>query len=139
MPRRLGSLAYAQIVFAACAYAQCSVDFDWASVRHISFEMIAAHDYYQLTPSTTLNWTPCYSEPLECTRLEVRPLALKLIISHLSTYTQVPLDYSNPNGSTAAIALIRIPSALPANSTDYRGPILVNPGGPGNRYAALLD
>lgn len=27
--------------------------------------------------------------------------------------------------------MTRIPSPLPANSSDYRGPILFNPGGPG--------
>ena len=31
--RRFGFLVSAQIVFAACVYAQCPVDFDWASVR----------------------------------------------------------------------------------------------------------
>jgi hypothetical protein len=44
---------------------------------------------------------------------------------------QVPLDYTQPNRSTAAIALLRVPSALSPQDKNYRGPILVNPGGPG--------
>ncbi|KAK7020066.1 Abhydrolase-4 domain-containing protein, partial [Favolaschia claudopus] len=43
----------------------------------------------------------------------------------------VPLDYKNPNASEASIALIRSPASVPRNSTNYRGPILFNPGGPG--------
>ncbi|KAF7340391.1 AB hydrolase-1 domain-containing protein [Mycena venus] len=64
----------------------------------------------QLTPSPNLNWVQCYSI-FQCTRLEV------------------PLDYSDPNVSTAALAVIR----LPGNASDeqYKGPILFNPGGPG--------
>ncbi|KZV71961.1 hypothetical protein PENSPDRAFT_576805, partial [Peniophora sp. CONT] len=72
-----------------------------------------------LTPAPTLNWTPCYTAPLECCRFEV------------------PLDYSNPDGAKAAIAMIRIPSTLPTNSTEYRGPLLFNPGGPGGRHAGI--
>lgn len=43
----------------------------------------------------------------------------------------MPLNYSDPDGEKAIIAMTRIPSPLPANSSDYRGPILFNPGGPG--------
>ncbi|KAF8219018.1 hypothetical protein L208DRAFT_1383140, partial [Tricholoma matsutake] len=45
----------------------------------------------------------------------------------------VPLDlnYSEPDGANAIIALTRIPSSLPTSSPWYRGPILINPGGPG--------
>ncbi|KAG5349857.1 hypothetical protein C0989_001597 [Termitomyces sp. Mn162] len=57
-------------------------------------------------------WHPCY-EKLQCARLTV------------------PLNYSTPTGEKAAIALTRFPSSLPHESPDYRGPILINPGGPG--------
>ncbi|KAG5716887.1 putative hydrolase [Termitomyces sp. T112] len=63
-------------------------------------------------PLGTLMWHPCY-EKLQCARLTV------------------PLNYSTPTGEKAAIALTRFPSSLPHESPDYRGPILINPGGPG--------
>lgn len=43
-------------------------------------------------------------------------------------YFQVPLNYSEPGGETASIAIARLPSAL-ANSPAYRRPILIYPGG----------
>ena len=46
--------------------------------------------------------------------------------------TKVPLDYDNPDRDSAAIALIRLPASVPSDSEDYLGPILSNPGGPGN-------
>ncbi|KAK1216759.1 hypothetical protein PQX77_020609, partial [Marasmius sp. AFHP31] len=68
-----------------------------------------------LQPSKDLQWVPCYTEQgnFQCTRLEV------------------PLDYSNPEGGKAAIAMVRLPANVKADSQDYRGPILFNPGGPG--------
>ena len=39
----------------------------------------------------------------------------------------VPLDYSNPGGAKASIAVSRVK----ATAAPYKGPILVNPGGPG--------
>jgi pimeloyl-ACP methyl ester carboxylesterase len=45
---------------------------------------------------------------------------------------KVPLDYSEPDGESAVIALIRIPSPfISSGSSDYRGPVIFNPGGPG--------
>jgi len=44
---------------------------------------------------------------------------------------KVPLNYSNPEGDKAAIALIRLPANVSTDSQDYRGPVLFNPGGPG--------
>lgn len=41
------------------------------------------------------------------------------------------MNYSEPDGTEATIALTRYPSLLPADSPWNRGPILVNPGGPG--------
>jgi pimeloyl-ACP methyl ester carboxylesterase len=49
----------------------------------------------------------------------------------------VPLNYSDPNGPPATIAIIR----QQANVTDpalYRGPILFNPGGPGDSGVDFL-
>jgi pimeloyl-ACP methyl ester carboxylesterase len=41
------------------------------------------------------------------------------------------MDYTKPNGSTVAIALLRLPSALSPKDKNYRGPIFIIPGGPG--------
>ena len=51
---------------------------------------------------------------------------------------QVPLDYSDPDGQQAAIALVRKPALIPQRSHLYRGPILFNPGGPGGSGVALI-
>ncbi|TFK64067.1 alpha/beta-hydrolase [Pluteus cervinus] len=66
----------------------------------------------KITPTRNLVWYDCYSMR-QCARL------------------LVPLDYSNENGSQAAIALVRVPSTYPISSPEYRGPVLLNPGGPG--------
>ncbi|KAJ7186580.1 Alpha/Beta hydrolase protein [Mycena filopes] len=66
-----------------------------------------------LTPSDKLNWTPCYSAPLECTRL------------------LVPLDYESSAVGNASIAITRYPSSNSSGASAYLGPVLVNPGGPG--------
>ncbi|KAJ7454309.1 TAP-like protein-domain-containing protein [Mycena galericulata] len=65
-----------------------------------------------ILPTENLIWHDCYSDH-QCARLKV------------------PLDYANPEAASAAIAMRRIHSIVPHNSTDYRGPILINPGGPG--------
>ncbi|KAJ8092780.1 hypothetical protein PM082_023608 [Marasmius tenuissimus] len=68
-----------------------------------------------LQPSKDLQWVSCYTEQgdFQCTRLEV------------------PLDYNNPEGDKAAIAIVRLLANVSTDSQDYRGPILFNPGGPG--------
>ncbi|KAJ3500369.1 hypothetical protein NLJ89_g9828 [Agrocybe chaxingu] len=43
----------------------------------------------------------------------------------------VPLNYSDPGGEQASIALVRKPALVPKSSKFYRGPVLFNPGGPG--------
>ncbi|KAF8152839.1 hypothetical protein K438DRAFT_1525004, partial [Mycena galopus ATCC 62051] len=64
----------------------------------------------QLTPSKDLVWVTCYST-FQCARLEV------------------PLDYSNSSAGTADLAVIRLPSNV--SKSEYLGPLLFNPGGPG--------
>ncbi|EJD44705.1 hypothetical protein AURDEDRAFT_166193 [Auricularia subglabra TFB-10046 SS5] len=71
-------------------------------------------DWFKLAPSTTLQWVPCYEQPFQCARLEV------------------PLDYAKPDGDKAAVALIKFPSRYPSGHELYGGPILYNPGGPGD-------
>ncbi|KAF8217164.1 TAP-like protein-domain-containing protein [Mycena galopus ATCC 62051] len=65
-----------------------------------------------ITPTEELIWTDCYSNN-QCARLKV------------------PLDYAHPEGRSAAIAMIRVHSGVPHDSPRYRGPVLINPGGPG--------
>ncbi|PVG01811.1 alpha/beta-hydrolase [Serendipita vermifera] len=77
-------------------------------------------EWSQLPVSSELRWKPCY-ERFECARLEV------------------PLDYHDDSAGKAAIALIRYPATIPRNSSDYKGPILFNPGGPGGSGVGLIS
>ncbi|KAF9040647.1 TAP-like protein-domain-containing protein [Panaeolus papilionaceus] len=73
-----------------------------------------------VTPNTALNWNNCFNGT-ECAKLAV------------------PLDHDNPNsGRQAVISLIRKVSPLGSNHPDYRGPILFNPGGPGESGIELI-
>ena len=45
------------------------------------------------------------------------------------------MDYAEPDGRQAAIALIRKPAAV---SEGYRGPVLLNPGGPGDSGVNMI-
>ncbi|KAL0569858.1 hypothetical protein V5O48_012099 [Marasmius crinis-equi] len=70
--------------------------------------------------SKDLNWVECYTGEYQCARL------------------QVPLNYNDPEGETASIALLRLPANVSADSAEYRGPILFNPGGPGDSGVDIL-
>lgn len=72
----------------------------------------------QLTPSTDIRWTPCYDSQ-QCARL-------LLLLDYLSNGT---------SNATTAIALRMIPARDRAN---YRGSVLVNPGGPGGSGTELI-
>ena len=48
------------------------------------------------------------------------------------------MNYSDPEGDKAVIALVKWPSTLPTDSPSYRGPILFNPGGPGGSGVDLI-
>ncbi|KAJ6508288.1 TAP-like protein-domain-containing protein [Mycena sanguinolenta] len=72
-----------------------------------------------IIPTEELIWADCYSDN-QCARLKV------------------PLDYAHPNGVSAAIAMTRIHSGIPHDSSNYRGPILLNPGGPGGSGVDFL-
>ncbi|KAJ7461355.1 TAP-like protein-domain-containing protein [Mycena galericulata] len=67
-------------------------------------------DWESITATDGLNWTACYSG-FQCSLL------------------QVPLDYNDTSKGNASIAVTRLPST--AAKSDYLGPILFNPGGPG--------
>ncbi|KAJ7164289.1 TAP-like protein-domain-containing protein [Mycena filopes] len=66
-------------------------------------------DWESLTATASLNWTSCYSG-FQCSLLEV------------------PLDYASDKGN-GSIAIVRYPATAP--KSEYLGPILFNPGGPG--------
>lgn len=63
-------------------------------------------DFSQLTPSTDIQWQPCF-ENFTCTRLIV------------------PLDYDNSSAGTAAIAFMKYAAENENNDTKS---VLVNPG-----------
>ncbi len=48
---------------------------------------------------------------------------------------KVPIDYSNEDGDKAALAVIKLPAQ---SETEYKGTVLINPGGPGGSGVAVL-
>ncbi|KAJ7638063.1 Alpha/Beta hydrolase protein [Mycena rosella] len=81
------------------------------AILHLPIALGASEfDWQKHKASTKLTWAPCY-DGFECTRL------------------QVPLDYTAPKNGTASIAVVRFRSTSP--KSEYRGPLLFNPGGPG--------
>ena len=69
----------------------------------------------------------CYHN-LHCAKLTVSVLAVYLSAHAEHAIAKVPLDYARPDGPSAIIALIRVPSKVPRSDKNYRGPILFNPG-----------
>lgn len=53
-------------------------------------------------------------------------------------HLQVPLNYSNPDTGSAAVAVILYPSNVTSTDPGYRGPLLLNPGGPGGSGVDFL-
>ncbi|KAK0429846.1 TAP-like protein-domain-containing protein, partial [Armillaria borealis] len=67
-------------------------------------------------PKSNLSWVDCYSK-YQCARF------------------QVPLDYSNEDGDKTALAVIKLSAQ---SKTEYKGAVLMNPGGPGASGVAIL-
>ncbi|KAK0504497.1 TAP-like protein-domain-containing protein [Armillaria luteobubalina] len=74
-------------------------------------------DWSTVEPTSNLSWVDCYSD-YQCTRF------------------QVPIDYSNEDSGQAAIAVIKFPAQ---SETEYKGTILINPGGPGLSGVSALS
>ncbi|EPT00976.1 hypothetical protein FOMPIDRAFT_1121428 [Fomitopsis schrenkii] len=76
-------------------------------------------DWFSLTPSEDIHWTPCYDDESLCARLIL------------------PLDYLSPpgHGPNATIAMLLL---LAEDQANVRGTILVNPGGPGGAGTDLV-
>ncbi|KAF9265041.1 hypothetical protein L218DRAFT_957710 [Marasmius fiardii PR-910] len=91
-----------------------------ASTQANSTQAWTEASWIKIQPSKDLQWVDCYTGGLQCTRL------------------QVPLNYSEPDGETAAIALTRLPANVSTDSEDYLGPILINPGGPGGSGVEII-
>ncbi|KAK7022930.1 hypothetical protein VNI00_016820 [Paramarasmius palmivorus] len=104
-PRSRGLRLVSALLFSlGGVLAHCLETEGWSELSWASIE-----------PTKELAWRPCYDTvgSFECGRL------------------QVPLNYSDPDGQSAAIALIRIKANVSSDSPEYRGPVLYNPGGPG--------
>ncbi|KAH9840062.1 alpha/beta-hydrolase [Rhodofomes roseus] len=89
-----------------------------ASLQLYESPTVADFDWHSLTPSESINWTPCFDE-YQCARL------------------LLPLDYLSPAGygPNVTITLQMLPATDPAN---LRGTILINPGGPGGSGTDLV-
>ncbi|KAL0580855.1 hypothetical protein V5O48_001147 [Marasmius crinis-equi] len=106
------------LIAASLLYAQAA---DGLSVRDDSNSTWTELSWDTLQPSKDLQWVDCYSNGLQCARL------------------QVPLNYHDADGGQSAIiALTRLPANVSHDSPDYRGPILFNPGGPGESGVDLI-
>ena len=74
----------------------------------------------------------------QCARLQVRSILHHTTFLVVELSLKVPLNYSDPEGASAAIAMTRIPASAPPESAEYRGPLLINPGGPGGAGVDLV-
>ncbi|MFM7782785.1 MAG: hypothetical protein ACKO8J_06895, partial [Candidatus Limnocylindrus sp.] len=70
------------------------------------------------TVTGSIDWQSCKDDPIVGNHPEIRCATI-----------EVPLDYANPSGPTAEIALAILPAADQENRV---GPLLLNFGGPGS-------
>lgn len=78
-------------------------------------------DWTSITPSEHLEYHPCFDDDFQCARLIA------------------PLDYKNDSDArTIAIAMIKLPAAVPAHDASFAGSVFTNPGGPGGSGVDML-
>ncbi|KAH8705956.1 TAP-like protein-domain-containing protein, partial [Talaromyces proteolyticus] len=87
-----------------------------------------------IVPSESLEYTPCFSSFL-CARLSV-PLNW-----NATTTPTASNDEPEEAETRVAVAIIKLPAKVPVTDPQYGGPIIVNPGGPGESgiYQVLSD
>ncbi|KAK7466422.1 hypothetical protein VKT23_005144 [Stygiomarasmius scandens] len=90
---------------------QIGLIFGFAAFQAVVAQNGTEFDWTSIEPSTNFSWVDCYSG-FQCARF------------------QVPLNYSDPDSESAAIAVIKLNATL-ENGLEYGGPVLTNPGGPG--------
>ena len=66
-----------------------------------------------IEPSRTLTWESCYEDAYECARLDV------------------PMDWINPTDDERVVLGVIKLKASTTNTTNYKGAVFFNPGGPG--------
>lgn len=81
------------------------------SIDKEEFQDGSAFSWKQIPPSRTLQWHPCFSGGFDCARLDV------------------PVNWQQPREDDRVI--LAIARLRATNTTDYRGPVFFNPGGPG--------
>jgi pimeloyl-ACP methyl ester carboxylesterase len=91
----------------------------WLSPNDEHSSIAIAHDFQwrDLEPSRSLEYSPCFGS-FQCARLSV-PLNWN------ATKTK------RENGPRAVIAIIKLPAKVPVTDPRYAGPVILNPGGPG--------
>ena len=126
--RNVVAMTVATIAIAACASAE--------PVRLISSETTASAP--ATTPDTPSNTQESTEQPEPQTDEVAIPLLewSPLGPATESTRLVVPLDYSNPDGDTISIYVVRHPAR---NQTERIGSLLVNPGGPGFGGSILAE
>lgn len=70
-----------------------------------------AFSWSDIEPSQTLEWQPCFGDGFDCARLDV------------------PVDWLEPSEDDRVI--LAIARLRATSTTDYKGPVFFNPGGPG--------
>lgn len=127
---KIGSLAFFFVMLwwwkKVFSISQRAGVFDRNSIQDVVRPARQAFRWNDITPSESLQYTDCFSSFL-CARLSV------------------PLNWNAtyPEDSTpqAALAVIKLPAKVPVTDPRYGGPIIVNPGGPGESgvYQVLTD
>ncbi|ETS79188.1 hypothetical protein PFICI_09041 [Pestalotiopsis fici W106-1] len=94
----------------------------WSSIADTPSipEAINGNSWAALQPSRKLEWQKCYDGKFDCARLDV------------------PLDWLEPSDDERVVlAVMRAPARN--GGREYKGPVFVNPGGPGGSGVSWLE